>query len=115
MSLTSALPIPHQKNSGKKGIWVAQSVKCLTSAQVVISQFVSLGPALGSLLSARSRSQILCLPLPLSLALPRLLSLKNTETLKTFFEMQAGAPWWGTCWPSGTSAWREPVQVGDPQ
>ena len=33
---------------------MAQSVKCLTSAQVMISQFVSLSPASGSVLTARS-------------------------------------------------------------
>ena len=34
--------------------WVAQLVKHLTSAQVMISQFVSLSPALGSVLTAQS-------------------------------------------------------------
>ena len=37
-----------------RGVWVAQSVKCPTLAQVTISQFVSSRPALGSLLSSRS-------------------------------------------------------------
>ena len=36
------------------GAWVAQSVKCLTFAQVMISQFVSSSPALGSVLTAQS-------------------------------------------------------------
>ena len=36
------------------GAWVAQSVKHLTSAQVVISQFMSLSPASGSVLMAQS-------------------------------------------------------------
>ena len=36
------------------GTWVAQSVERLTSAQVMISKFVSLSPALGSVLTARS-------------------------------------------------------------
>ena len=36
------------------GAWVAQSVERLTSAQVMISQFVGLSPALGSALTAQS-------------------------------------------------------------
>ena len=36
------------------GTWVAQSVELLTSAQVMISQFVSLGPTSGPVLTARS-------------------------------------------------------------
>ena len=35
-----------------RGAWVAQSVKRLTSAQVMISQFMSLSPASGSVLTA---------------------------------------------------------------
>ena len=37
-----------------RGAWVAQSVKRVTSAQVMISQFVSLSPASDSVLKARS-------------------------------------------------------------
>ena len=37
-----------------RGAWVAQSVKCLTSAQVMISQSVSSSLALGSVLTAQS-------------------------------------------------------------
>ena len=37
-----------------RGAWVAQSVKCLTLAQVIISWFVSLSPVLGSVLTAQS-------------------------------------------------------------
>ena len=37
-----------------RGSWVAQSVECLTSSQVMISQFVSLSPMLGSMLTAQS-------------------------------------------------------------
>ena len=61
--------------------WVAQSVKRLTSAQVMISWFVSLSPVLGSVLTAlepASDSVSPCLSDPLSLSLS--LSLKN----KTF-------------------------------
>ena len=35
------------------GPWVAQSVKCLTSAQVVISQSMSSSPMSGSVLTAQ--------------------------------------------------------------
>ena len=37
-----------------KGVWVAQLVKRLTSAQVVVSWFVSPSRALGSVLTAQS-------------------------------------------------------------
>ena len=37
-----------------RGAWVAQSVKHPTSAQVIISWFVSLSPASGSVLTAQS-------------------------------------------------------------
>ena len=60
------------------GAWVAQSIKCLTSAHVKISQLAGSSLASGSLLSARGLLQILCCPL--SLPLPPLvlaLSLKN--------------------------------------
>ena len=36
------------------GAWVAQAVKCPTLAQVMISRFVGLSPALGSVLTAQS-------------------------------------------------------------
>ena len=64
------------------GTGVAQLVKHLTSASVMISWFVSSSPVSGSVLTAGSCSllQILCLPLslplPCSLSLS-LLSLKN--------------------------------------
>ena len=51
-----------------RSTWVAQSVKRLTSAQVMISQFVISNPASGSVLSASDP--------PFSLPLPHLLSLK---------------------------------------
>ena len=41
-------------NNNYRGAWVAQSVKRPTSAQVMISQFVSSSPALGSGLTAQS-------------------------------------------------------------
>ena len=37
-----------------RAAWVAQLVKCLTSAQVTISQFMGLSPMSGSVLTARS-------------------------------------------------------------
>ena len=43
----------HLKNVFR-GTWVAQSVKCVTLAQVMISKFVSLSPASGSVLTAQS-------------------------------------------------------------
>ena len=52
------------------GACVAQSVKCLTSAQVMISKFMGLRPASGSVLTAWSLEpgawslfRILCVPL----------------------------------------------------
>ena len=42
------------RRSGRRGAWVAQSVKCPTSAQVMISPFVSSSPASGSVLTAWS-------------------------------------------------------------
>ena len=62
------------------GPWVAQSVKPLTLAQVMISQFVGSSPVSGSVLTtgAWSLLQLLCLPLSLCPPLVTLcLSLKN--------------------------------------
>ena len=42
------------KNADHWGAWVAQSVTCPTSAQVMISQFMGSSPASGSVLTARS-------------------------------------------------------------
>ena len=42
------------RQCGPGGAWMAQLVKCPTSAQVMISQFVSLSPASGSVLTAQS-------------------------------------------------------------
>ena len=47
------------------GAWVAKTVTHLTSAQVMISQYVSLSPALGCVLAVKSLLGIL----PLSLSL----------------------------------------------
>ena len=42
------------KKAHVRGAWVAQSVKPLTSAQVMISQLVSSSPASGSVVTAQS-------------------------------------------------------------
>ena len=65
---------------------MVQLVKWLTSAQVMISQFFSLSPTSGSLLSMQSLLQILCLPLyssthSLSLS-PKNKNFKNKKNLK---------------------------------
>ena len=54
--------------------WVAQSVEHLTLAQVMISQFVSLSPALGSVLTAQSLEPALDSVSPF-LSVPPLLTL----------------------------------------
>ena len=53
-----------------RGTWVAQSVGRPTSSQVMISQFVSSSPVLGSVLTAQSLELLWILCLPLSLPLP---------------------------------------------
>ena len=61
-----------------RGTWVAQSVKSLTSAQVMISQFVSSSPVSGSVLTAQSLEPALDSGSPsLSALSPLVLSLKN--------------------------------------
>ena len=44
---------PRQKSRRLRGAWVAQLVKCLASAQVMISRFVTSSPASGSVLTAQ--------------------------------------------------------------
>ena len=70
---------------------MAQSVKCLTSAQVMISRFLSSSPVLGSGLTAQSLepaldsvspSLRLSLSVSLSLSLSVSLSLKNKHLNK---------------------------------
>ena len=60
----------------RRGAWVAQSVECPTSAQVMISRFMSSTPTWGSLLSAQSLLRILSLPLSLC---PSLLTLSLSQ------------------------------------
>ena len=73
----------------KGGAWVAQSVKRLTSAQVMILRIMSLSPTLGSVLTAQSLepasdsvSPSLSAPCLLVLSLSLSLSLKNKQKLK---------------------------------
>ena len=67
-----------------RGAWVAQSVKRPTSAQVMVSWFVSSNPMLGSMLSAQSLLWILslCLSLSLSPSTTYVLSLSKTNIKK---------------------------------
>ena len=62
----------------ERGTWVAQLVKCPTSAQVMISWFVGSSPALGSMLTAQSlepASNSVCVCVCVSLSAPPLLAL----------------------------------------
>ena len=56
------------------GAWVAQSLKCLTSAQGMISRFVGLSPALSSVLTAQNLEPVSDSVSP-SLSTPPLLTL----------------------------------------
>ena len=62
---------------------MAQLVKCLTLAQVMISQFVGLSPTSGSVLTAQSLEPASdsCLSLSLSLSVPPPLTLSILLTL----------------------------------
>ena len=53
-SSSAALGLEFTLRKKTRDSWVAQSVKCPTSAQVMISQFMSLSLALGSVLTAQS-------------------------------------------------------------
>ena len=70
------------KEQEKRGTWVAQSAKRLTSAQVMVSRFVGSGPTLGSGLTAWSLLWILCLPLSPPFLYSHTLSLKNKHKKK---------------------------------
>ena len=75
--------LSQSQESDAWGAWVAQSVQCPTSAQVIISQFVSLSPASGSVLTAQSLEPVPDFVSP-SLSVPPLLALcQNKETFKT--------------------------------
>ena len=68
----------------KRGAWVAQSVGRLTSAQVMISRFVSSSPTSGSGLTAQSLKllRILCFPLSLCPSPTHVLSVRLSVSLK---------------------------------
>ena len=79
---TWGLGLPHlQFKYEFRGAWVAQSVKHPTPAQVMISWFVSSGPASGSVLTGGSLEPALGSVSPPSLPLSHLhyLSLKNKK------------------------------------
>ena len=69
---------------------MARSVKCLTSAQILISRFVSLSPTLGSLLSAQSLLQILCPP---SLSAPPRLEGAHVHSLSLSLSQKEKSIW----------------------
>ena len=59
------------KCQSNRGAWMAQLVKCLTSAQVMISWFMDSGPVSGSMLTVQSLEPTSDFAYPsLSLSLP---------------------------------------------
>ena len=81
----SHLYIPQNQETGLKattfwGAWVAQSVECPTSAQVMIAHFVSSSPTSDSVLTAQSlepASDSVCVSLSLPLPCSRSVSLSQ--------------------------------------
>ena len=69
----------HVKTAKLWGAGVAQSVKRLTSAQVMISQSVGSSPASGSVLTPQSLELLWMLCLRLSLPLPRSHSVSHSQ------------------------------------
>ena len=65
------------------GTWVAPSVELLTSAQVLISQFVVLSTVLGSVLTAQSLEPASDSVSPVSLPFPCSCSVSLSRSLKT--------------------------------
>ena len=78
---TPAVRVCHRKLTPTVS-WLAQSVECPTSAQVMISQFTSLSPTLGSELSAWNLLWILCPPLSAPPLLVHSFSLKKKSKKK---------------------------------
>ena len=72
------------KNLFTGGTWVAQSVKCPTLAQVMISQFVGSSPTLTA--QSLEPASILCLPLSLPLACSHSVSLSLKNKHKKMFK-----------------------------
>ena len=75
-----------------RGVWVAQLVKHLTSAQVMISQFMGSSPTSGSVLTAQSLEPALdsvcvCVSLCLSPAHALSSSVSIKYTLKKIFNV----------------------------
>ena len=97
---------------GNRGAWAAQSVKHPTSAQVMISPFVSSSPASGSVLTARNLEPALdsvcrslsappplcaCSPSPsLSLSLSLSLSQKQVNSFKKLTKWGNNSAYLGT-------------------
>ena len=82
-----ALALRREYRSNKNafwGTWVAQLVKHLTSAQAMISRFVSSSPASGSVLTAQSLEPalVLCVSLSLSALPPLMLCLSLSKINK---------------------------------
>ena len=75
--LVNSTSTSQQKQEKTWAVCVPQSVVLLTSAQVMISLFMSLSPTWGLLLSVQSPLWILCLPLSLSLPCSHALHLKT--------------------------------------
>ena len=86
MYLKGKISVFPQNFSQIQGAWVAQSVKRLTSAQVMILMACGFEPTSGSVLTAQSLEPALDSCLPLSLPLSQLcsvsLSLKNKHCIK---------------------------------
>ena len=89
----------------KRGAWVAQSVKHLTSAQVMISWFVGSSPASGSVLTARSLEPASDSVSP-SLSAPPLLMLclSVSKINKNIKKIKKGGAWVAQSVKSPTSA-----------
>ena len=84
------------KSTKLRVAWVAQSVKRLTSTQVIILWFMSLSPTAGSVLTAWSLepasdsvSPSFSDPPPLTLCLSHSLYIYNKETLKKIIKAQS--------------------------
>ena len=80
LSLIRSLSPFSYKNPFLWGAWVAESVKRPTSAQVMISRFVSLSPASGSVLTVQSLEPALDSVSP-SLSAPPLLVCTRAHSL----------------------------------
>ena len=74
------------KRGAKRSTWVAQSVKCPTSAQAIISSSVCSSPALGSVLTAEPGACFgFCVSLSFCPSPAHALSLKNKYMLRNMY------------------------------